>query len=178
MVSLFGVIKMNMYKTLFFITILVLGLAGCSTTLNLHSDKVQTRSSISVLSPVGIYPERPSFTSILIKSIDDVSVGEFTREITLDPGVHTIKYQASKNGRVCNEGSVGLAYCFEQAVGEMDILLEAGHTYVPNVIFTQKSADVFLVDKGINFPQRCLPRNMEIAGKKNPNKCEMTSKKD
>jgi hypothetical protein len=131
---------------------------------------------MSILSPVGVYPERTTFTSIWIKSIDDISVGEFTREITLDPGVHTIKYQASKNGRVCNEENLGLAYCFEQVTGEMEVLLEAGHTYVPNVIFSQKSSDVFLVDKGINFPQSCLPRNMEIAGKKNPNQCEMTSK--
>jgi len=164
---------MNCFKIYFLEAIIILGLTGCATTLNLHTDKTQLRDNISVLSPVGIYHDRATFTSILLTSIDGVSVGEFVREVTLDAGKYMIKYQASNNSRICNGTNGGLAVCFNQTIGEMEVILRAGHTYIPNVIFNEKTVDVFMVDKGINFPQRCLPRNMEISGEKNPNKCDL-----
>lgn len=145
-------------------------LTGCATNLpfhgsplNLSNDPTASLRNLAVLSPIG--PALPDFT-VYALYVNGTKVRNLRWNngdsahgppyVLLSPGKHLVEFHV-----------IGLT---ENAVVEMEVELQPGHTYIPYGE-RNKSGDarneviVWLEDKGNEFSLSCLPtKSMETTG--------------
>lgn len=132
------------------IVMIVLLLNGCSmNSVVMHDGGNLARKDTAVVSVFGNYGEKK--VSLRLTEVDGQPVpgssNFMTYEVQLKPGKHKLKYYVWHDLHAAS---------WKEAYVETEYTLQIGHTYFPDVeIKDGKQANVWMVDKGENYPVEC-----------------------
>lgn len=131
-------------------------LSGCGlSTGRLYEGPELKPNEESVISSVGIYPERALV--LRVKTIDGNAVEQTrTSEFLIRPGRHDISVEVQKDRKVSMLGGV-ITDSSLKATILVTLHTEPGHTYIPNARIEGEKAYAVLEDAGVDFNRECMP---------------------
>ena len=127
-------------------------LTGCAATVIQHYEgKRMEPSNEAVLAAVVYYREEK--LSFQIQRIDGKRVNTDTAAgFYMLPGTYTLTVNVTYNTQIS-----GGRISSKTAVVESEATLQAGHTYIPAGSTDGDTVSLYLLDKGMGYPEDCLP---------------------
>jgi len=138
-------------------------LSGCGlTTTRLYEGPELKPSEVSVVSSVGIYPERTLVLHVM--AIDGNPVDQTrTAEFLVRPGRHEISIEVQKDRKLSMGGGI-ITDTSMRATISVTLNAMPGHSYIPNARIDGDKAYAALEDAGVGFNRECMPlRRFSVA---------------
>lgn len=139
-------------------------LSGCTTTAVMYSGPTLSREKVAVVSTA--WGSRSRNISALLVAIDGRPFDAANhREIHLLPGQHTLDYEIRANSTVSSSGTK-VTTSWNHMTVSVSGTLGAGHTYIARAQrLGTESARIIFDDRGVNYPERCLPLALLHSGR-------------
>lgn len=135
-----------------YIFLFALFLSACgTTTVKFYEGKELPPGEQSVLSSMGLYPERK--LALRVTAINGNPI-EPSYEILLQPGAYTISVLVDHDANI---SYMPLTYSVKRTNIQVPLTAIAGHTYIPNGTIENGTPKLFFDDAGLDFNRECMP---------------------
>jgi hypothetical protein len=120
----------------------------------------------AVISSLGVHDSKQLRIQVISINGEPVDLLK-TASFIVPPGSYQVAVHAVTSVSV-TQGAQGLTYSKKSANGEVTVVAQAGHTYIPNGQILGERVRLYFDDAGKNFPTECLPTYVVVNTSSNP----------